>query len=368
MARKKKEVIDEINDTVDQIKADEEMVPVDDHPPVYTLDDLIPTGSTVLNLACSDNPFGGYRKGTMVNLIGDSSSGKTLLALTGLAMMCQNKRFDKYKIHFNDAETALGFNIPKLFGNKLAERIDTSHISNGVEDFYGWFYKLLKKGEPFVAIVDSWDALRTIEEEERAKQYAKDPTKVKGTFGASKQKMASEIFRNVVGDIRNTESLLIIISQTRDNLNAGLFGNTKIRSGGNALKFYAYHEIWLAVLSKEYKQVRGTKYEIGIDTLMKVNKNKLSGKKRNGNIPIFYDYGVHDFYSCIDYLVKTGEWKKNDSGAITPTGLIEGSYKRDNLASIIAQDNKFGSMQELVWDVWNDIENKLAIDLPRRFE
>ena len=43
------------------------------------------TGSTLLNLAMTDNPYYGWPCGRMSNIIGDSSAGKSFLALTGLS-------------------------------------------------------------------------------------------------------------------------------------------------------------------------------------------------------------------------------------------------------------------------------------------
>ena len=33
--------------------------------------DLVPTGSTLLNLALSGKPYGGFKLGTIVNVVGD---------------------------------------------------------------------------------------------------------------------------------------------------------------------------------------------------------------------------------------------------------------------------------------------------------
>jgi len=65
---------------------------------------LIPTGSTLLNCALSDHYQGGYQIGSVVNTIGDSGTGKTLLALNSLAEMTLYKRFDDYRFIFDDVE------------------------------------------------------------------------------------------------------------------------------------------------------------------------------------------------------------------------------------------------------------------------
>ena len=51
----------------------------------------VPSGSILLNLACSDSYRAAFQLGRMVNLIGDSSSGKTYLALEMLAQCCSAK-------------------------------------------------------------------------------------------------------------------------------------------------------------------------------------------------------------------------------------------------------------------------------------
>ena len=47
----------------------------------------VPSGSILFNLACSDRYSGAYLEGRMINLVGDSSSGKSFLALSGMAAM-----------------------------------------------------------------------------------------------------------------------------------------------------------------------------------------------------------------------------------------------------------------------------------------
>jgi len=72
---------------------------------------LIPSGCTVLNLACSDDPTGAFTPGHMVNLIGDSSTGKTFLALTMLADIAHNSLFDDYRLIHDDVEEANEFDM-----------------------------------------------------------------------------------------------------------------------------------------------------------------------------------------------------------------------------------------------------------------
>ena len=279
---------------------------------------FVATGSTLLNLAMSDLRCGGYRLGKMVNTIGDSSSGKTLLALTGFAEMARRKRFDDYRFVFDDIEAANQFDIPALLGDRVADR-DT------IEDFEANFMDLLDGGRPFFYIQDSFDALTSDDDLERAKERVKARRAgkdVKGSYGMAKPKFISSMLSRVVRKLDGTGSVAVIISQTRDNINPMSFAK-KTRSGGRALKFYAGHEMWLAI-AKTLK--KGDK-AVGIICRIKITKNKSTGKIREIQFPIYYDYGIDDMGSCVDWMVAEGHWTgktkiKSDFGEMSRAKLI----------------------------------------------
>jgi len=337
---------------------------------------LIPTGSTVLNLMCSGNPFGGFVAGKLVNIIGDSSSGKSLLTLTMLAEMCQDSFFDNYDLYYDDCEDALEFDIERLFGKSLASRIILD-VKNGVpgvdveersssstsEDFYGNFLRVLKRKKPFVYIVDSWDSLATVEDYERAEEFAKENPKVKGTYGQSKPKLASEIFRVTTGELRDKEGLLVVISQTRDNLNAGMFGSTKIRAGGKALRFYSSHEIWLAVKKHEKTATR-----YGIISLVKLKKNKITGCEDELDLPILYNYGVDDTYSCIDFLLKNSYWKKERNTGSINTAKPFGRKTFEEMIEHVEKNNLTKELKQCVYECWQKIEAARTPNRKPKFE
>ena len=102
-------MVDDIKDTIDNL--DENLVEN------FEADDrgydglLIPSGSIMLNLACSDRWDGAWKPGRIVNIIGDSSSGKTLLALSMFGEMGLREKFDEYRFIYDDAEHALDFDL-----------------------------------------------------------------------------------------------------------------------------------------------------------------------------------------------------------------------------------------------------------------
>jgi recombination protein RecA len=323
---------------------------------------LIPTGSAMLNLACSDNIRGGYSPGRIVNLIGDSSSGKTLLALSMLAEVANKEQFDDYRLIFDDAEAALEFNIDYLFGSVAADRIETNNFSVTIEDYYGNVLKAIDKGEPFIYVLDSFDSITALDEIKRSNQYRDDKKNDKGSYKTEKARMSSEILRVIRGDINSTKSLVLVISQTRDNLGFGAMFQPKVRSGGKALKFYCSHEIWLAVGKKD----KVKDLEIGVEVFAKVSKNKLTGKRRNVIFPIYYDYGADDITSCINYLIENKVWKQPKQ-KINTEGFIEDEFTVKKLIKVIEEEDLEDDLLDLTQRAWTDKEDSVKLNRKRKY-
>lgn len=331
---------------------------------------LVPSGSTLLNLACSDDHKGAFVSGTIVNIIGDTSAGKSFLALTVLAEICNNSRFDKYELFYDDVEKSLEFNTKKLFGNGFVDRVKLKS-STYAEEVGDILFNLTtgKDDRPFVYIVDSWDALKSMYEEKKEKINVgkrKRQQKEEGSFGDGKAKLLHKLCRQCITGIEKTNSLLIIISQTKDNWGADAIFNPKIVTGGNAIKFFPSHRIWLTILSREGKKRR----EIGVWTKAKIIKNKFTGKRRNIEFPIYYDYGIDDITSCVKFLISEfgGEhWKvkrKQVNGkSVTAIDCVELNVflKEKALVKYIENNNLENTLRSVVAFVWEDIEKSILL-------
>lgn len=332
--------------------------------------DYIPTGSTLLNLACSNRADGGFGKGKLVNIIGDSSSGKTFLALTLLASVCYDERFKSYRKFLDDVEASNEFNMENLFGEKSKQIVspynDGVKSSDTIQDFYYTVDTFLKDTKPFVYVLDSMDALTSEEEVKKfddRKEAFRKGKQAKGSYGDGKAKFNSENLRKIVRHLETSSSLLLIISQTRDNI--GLSFAPKIRSGGKALKFYSSYEMWMAVTKTLKKTVNGIDRVVGVNTRIKLTKNKVTGKYCEIDIPIYYQYGVDDIGSCIDYLVKEGVWEKTGA-KIVPTNLDMCGTK-DSIISFIEEENKEKEVRSLVESTWLEVESIIKPKRKKRF-
>jgi len=327
-----------------------------------TIPGYLSTGCTMLNLACSDNPFGGFKLGKIANIIGDSSSGKTLLSLGILTEAGYNKRFQDYRLIYDDVEAASEFNIPYLFGEKIGKRIEKSIVSDTIESFEKNVLQSLKGEKPFIYVLDSLDALTSKDEQGRANKMLspKSSEKQAGSYKMEKAKIISEILRVIARDLQKTESFLIIISQTRDNIGV-TFGSKKTRSGGKALRFYSSYEIWLAV----EKAVKKNGLPVGQNIICRLSKNKITGKHRTIKFPVFYDYGVDSIGSCVDFMVDM-EWWKKKGGKIVAEDL-DVILTREKLIHYIENNSLERKLNGFTRDCWADVEERAKLNRKRKY-
>ncbi|MHA1574907.1 MAG: hypothetical protein ACTSXL_02035, partial [Alphaproteobacteria bacterium] len=233
--KKIKKAIDGIKKVVDNKKSDPQ--------PII----LLPSGSTTLNLECSGSIDGAYQIGKMTNIIGDSSSSKSQLMLTMFAECSKLAQFDDYKFIYDDTEAANEFDIATLFGENVKKRIEAPKVidendvfSKTIEDFNDNVAHALESDEPFIYVLDSFDALTSeafVSKDEDNRQQRDKGNKIKGSYGDGKAKIFSDFCKNRIQDLKKKQSALIIISQTRDNIGFGAMFTPKTRAGGKALKF-----------------------------------------------------------------------------------------------------------------------------------
>ena len=333
----------------------------------------VSTGSTQLNLACTGRTKDGFRAGTYTLFVGDSSSGKTFLCLTCLAEASVNPEFDAYQLIYDAAENGAMMDFKRFFGEKMAERVmppagtkEDPAFSTNVEDFYDNLDEALARG-PCIYICDSMDALTTNEEEEKLEQQKKarrGGKEATGTYGTSKPKINSQRLRMAISKIEKTGSILIIITQTRDNIGFGAMFTPKTRGGGHALKFYAHLEIWTSRKGsiKSKSKIKGKIRQLGIKSLCKVKKNRHNGVEADALVPIYHSYGIDDIGSCIEYLLEEGYWKKVKGKVNAPE--IAGGQKlnEEELAKYVDQKGLKKKLRAIVGRHWKIVAESCKLD------
>lgn len=352
---------------------------------------LIPSGSTLLNCACSDNPDGAYGLGKIVTVPGGSVSGKTVLCLTTFAEVNLVPVFDEYDLVFDDIEEALEFDARYLFGDSTADRIQAPNgvyiyrednkeepeHSDTIQDLEGNVLRRCKgkNPKPFIYILDSLDALTSEEELEREHKNmlaraksAEHAAEIAKTYGTEKARIVGRVLRMIKKNLKETQSTLIIIQQERQRIGVS-FGKQWTTSGGKAPFYYSSHQIRL----NRVATIKSKDIKIGTSVKAEVIKNKLTGKEREADFKIYYDYGIDDVASCVDFLCKE-HWKhpkdkkgKEMSGTWIAEELdVEGS--KATIIDHIEQEGLKKEMKQAVGEVWNKREEEARLNRKRKYE
>ncbi len=338
--------------------------------------DVLSSSSTLVNLACLGRWDGAFMKGTYSILVGDSQAGKTFFTLALLAEAAANPKFRKYRLIYDDVENGALMNREYFFGAKLVDRLESPSVDDDgnacnsvlADDFYFAADEAMKDDGRCVYVVDSMDALTTMSEVSKfykRKRARKEGTSVSGTMTDGKAQGNSRDLRQVLSRVRDTNSILVLVSQTRDKIGGGLFEQKKTRAGGHALTFYATCELWLSISGRIKSTVNKRVYPIGVMCRVRVKKNRVVGRDRTVDVPIYYDYGIDDIGSCCKYLCDNKHWKSGEGKVVAPEFDYAGS--KSGLIRAIEERNQEDVLRQLVQQVWEEIERKLTQDRKRRY-
>lgn len=331
--------------------------------------DLLSTGCTLLNLACSGRPTGGIAKGTAVLLAGTSDSGKTWMGHTILAEAAINKRFKGYRLIFNDPEHGALMDVSR-FWPVLDGKIEVRYPST-LEEYYDLVDDDLKRGDPFVQVTDSMDGLVPEADESQFQKEKKARARGRkdeatGSYGTAKAKKNASAYRVVANKVKDSGSVLITIGQLHQNFGYEARFEPETVSGGRALKYYSHLIIWVGQVGSIKKKVNGKNREQGIKVSARIRKNRLTGKKRTVQFPIYWSVGIDDVGSTVEWLLKEGHWSKKKGGVVVCPELgISGT--KEGIVKLIEDGNREVELQNVLATAWNSIEDQLVVERKNRY-
>ena len=278
--------------------------------------EFLHSGSHLLNLPLSGKAKGGgWARGHIINIVGDGSSGKTLLALEVCAWALYNimsfpsKLFAKVKkvtIVYNNKEGVMDFPLEKMYGKGFESGIEWIH-SETCEHFGRDFQRrvqAMEKGDFLLYIMDSMDALDSEASIKRIEKSIKSDKEEDGTFGTEKPKYFSKSFFSRLCSItRGKDATLVCISQVRQNIGAGLFEERYIRSGGKAMDFYTHQVCWLRLVKKLRKTFpSGRKKMYGTRIKATLRRSKVGKSDRDIDFDSILNHGLDDVGSVVKFL------------------------------------------------------------------
>jgi len=336
--------------------------------PLYFVD----SGSWMLNLALTNQVDQGYPVGRVINPIGDYSTGKTLLAceevnsIWYLEHILKNK---KVKIYYDEPEHAFDyrlaakFNVPlnevyglredlKGYKHKKGEKPFTR--SRTVEDLYNNLDRITKTESDYdivLYVLDSLDSLR----DAREIKHLKTKGIAKQDMGGSKARVLSQLFRNMIEGVHNSNILLFILSQIRMNVGV-VFGDPNGRAGGKALDHYASQMFMLKEIGKIQTE---KKINQGIEVRVKIKKNKTGSRYNDVVFNILHGYGIDNYGSAVNFLWDEKQFERSGNYLIFNG---EKMYRADLIELAANNINVADLLKEKLQFYWNEIVLEAEID------
>ena len=266
----------------------------------------VDTGSYALNKAISGSYQKGLPFGRVVDVFGDPSTGKSLLIYHILANV---QKMGGVAI-LDDTEDA----YVKEFGEKIGINNDELIILNSlaVEEhfekiFLGWKNSKGKKKEslvdmilaeepecPIVVALDSVALLST--------RHEQDVKFDKPDMAKAKQLRAG--MRMISKHLQEHEILHMISNHVIAKIGV-MFGPTKTTPGGSGIPFQASVRIDLSLGKKILDKEIETK-KVGVQSRVKIAKNKISAPFKETMLDIYFDKGVDPYSGVKEMMVDDG--------------------------------------------------------------
>lgn len=242
----------------------------------------ISSGCSMLDLAISNRPNGGFPVGRITEITGLEASGKSLLAAHTLAET-QKKGglavyIDTESATSSEFLTAIGVDIKKMLYVPL-ETIE--EIFETIETIVENVRKS-DKDRLVTIVVDSVMGAST--KIEMSAEYDKDG------YATSKSIILSKAMRKVTNWIARERICLIFTNQLRTKLGVS-FGDPWTTSGGKAIPFHASVRLRL----KSIGQIKVKDSVVGIKTRVTVVKNRMGPPLRSIDYDIYFESGIDNY-------------------------------------------------------------------------
>lgn len=318
-------------------------------------DQVVSTGSTLLDLAISGNKVhgGGIPGGLMVEIYGPPGGGKTAL----LSEICASAQSKGGSIRYMDPEHRLDEEYARIYGMAMPQ--GEYFVPKTVVKMFDlvWGFKPEENGKIHVIATDSLAALSTEMEME-------DEDKM----GMRRAKEFSQELRRACAMLGERNRLLICSNQVREG------SDGEVTPGGKAIPFYSSLRIrvgpsWrgskidkeqtLAPKSDSRKE-RKVKKVIGIRSTCKVVKSSVDDPFREAEISIIFNYGIDDIRDLL-------QWRKDMLGETMYDAAdkrfkgVDQAIAEMEAGSVDERKEKYKALKEESIKLWEEIEDGFAV-------
>lgn len=237
-----------------------------------------------------------------------------------------------FKFHSDDCESGDTFNTTGLYGVDFHPEgrrlqgvaVEDSATIEEMDAHVSAFMADMKPGEYGVYAVDSLDGLadatKLAMEEARLKKMKKgEDVQDEGTYDMQIPKFLSQhFFKTKHKKLYDKRVAVVIVSQIRSNTDAGKYGQKWRVDCGKALEFYAHTRIFL----KTIRQIERGGDIVGAYVEATTKKSKTPRPYRSVRYLVYFDYGIDNVGSNIDYLfdLRADDGKLKEAANAIPWG------------------------------------------------
>jgi recombination protein RecA len=261
------------------------------------LTEWVGTGSSLLDLAISNRPDGGFPVGRIVELQGMEASGKSLIVAHTLANTQKKGGLAVYI----DTENALSEEFLRAVGVDVASMlyVPLETIEDAFEAVESIIETVRKSSKDRLVTIalDSVSAATTKVEQDA--DYEKDG------WATTKAILMSKAMRKITNIIAKQRVLLLCTSQLREKMGV-MFGDKYTTSGGKALGFHASCRIRLKGVGKLKSGSGKTEQIIGVQTEAQVIKNRMGPPFKKATFDIYFNSGIDDYNSWLTMMKDHG--------------------------------------------------------------
>lgn len=250
----------------------------------------ISTGSTLLDYICSNKRDGGIPIGKIVEIIGQESSGKSLLCQHIAANVQKKGGF----VAYIDTESAIDAKFMERIGVNIDSMLyaQPGTMENVLETMEE-IVKRVRESNDDIPVALIWDSV------------AGTPTKaeIEGTFDpkesiAEAAKIISKAMRKLTKEIGESRIIAVFTNQLKTSIGVKFGDPMSATYGGKAIPFHSSLRIKLAKrgLVKKLEDV------IGIGCEAKIIKSRVAPPFRTCNFNILFNEGIDDSGSIMEYF------------------------------------------------------------------
>jgi len=246
----------------------------------------VSSGCSMLDLAISNRPFGGFPVGRITEITGLEASGKSLLAAHTLA---ETQRKGGLAVYI-DTEAATSSEFLTAIGVDLKTMLYVPIET--VEEIFETIETIVEqvrksdKDRLVTIVVDSIMGAST--KIEMSAEYDKDG------YATSKSIILSKAMRKVTNWIARERICLIFTNQLRTKMGVS-FGDQWTTAGGKAIPFHASVRLRLKNTGMIKAKVNGAEQVVGNKTNVQVVKNRMGPPNRKIDYEIYYDSGIDNY-------------------------------------------------------------------------